>query len=184
MLPKMPTAVIMATVAEPWAARITVVRMNAKGRSQMASTFGPILDCRCGPMPVCSRMLPKAPPAQQMSMIRPASCRASCICSPSFLVSFTREVNVQSARPAAMASAMFLSPRMDIKRFRVSGALVCPIKVPPAMSRTGRAIGVRDVMSEGSSEVSLAESASSCSMDSGLSRNGISIRLFSHTPYK
>ena len=90
----------------------------------------------------------------------------------SFLAFFTREASVQSARPAAMASAIFLSPRMDIKCFRVSGALVCPIKVPPAMSRTGRVIGVRDAMSEGSSEVSLAESASSFSIDSGLSRNG------------
>ena len=46
--------------------KITVVRMKAKGRSQMASTFDPILDCRCRLMPVSQQDgMPKAPPAQQ-----------------------------------------------------------------------------------------------------------------------
>ena len=74
-----------------------------------------------------------------------------------------------------MAKAIFLSPNSLSMAFRLSGAAVCVIKVPAAISTTGRIIGKSELKRDGNSLIFLLAKASSLFIDSGVSRKGISI---------
>ena len=105
-----PAAVIIATVADPWAMRITAVSSQASGMSPSpAAAASPV---ETWPSPASRSVTPRAPPAAITRMMLPASVTASAIEPRTAGMPAPQAASSTMETSAASDSATFLSPRI------------------------------------------------------------------------